>query len=210
MPSWSEPLVTEEAYRARVESRDVGAAGGPLQAQLNAVADHLQDRLGRRFGRTDSDEYRYFTPASRYSVRLDDLVSLADDGFAVDSSGDGTYDAVDADDFVLLPRNAAAYGKPYLRAELKRATSYDIVTGGGGAWPTRPEAIRVYGIWGWPTVPGAFVELVVLTTRQLRDLQRHGLTTTAQSIDTAVQMAPGASSLMKDLRKGLGRKEFVL
>lgn len=208
--SWSEPLVTPEDYGSRVDSRDQGAPRGPLQAQLNAVADHLQARLGRRFGRTDADELRYFTPSSFFSVRLDDLVSLADDGFAVDSSGDGVYDALDADDFVLLPRNAAAYGQPYLRAELKRTTSFDIVTGGFGAWPTRPDAIRVNGIWGWPATPGAFVELVVMTTRQLRDLQRHGLTTTANSIDTAVQMAPGASSLMKDLRKGLGRKAFVL
>lgn len=187
-------------YFDRIESKDRSKAA-IVDAQLKGVTEYLCQRIGRNLVKAGADETRYYTPTTRYKARIDDLVSIT--SLAVDLDGLNVYGtSISASYYRLLPTNAPADGKPYTHVELL-STASDF-------YPAYTDSIKVVGAFGQIETPDIFKDLVTLTTRQLRDLGHDGITITVQSIEQAVQMAPGASSLMRDIRASLGRVRMAM
>lgn len=178
------------------------ADASTVDRQLKAVTEYLCQRIGRRLvAAGDDDETRYYTPTTAYKVRIDDLVEIT--SLALDLAGGVDYDTpVDAGDYRLLPVNAAADEQPY--------THIEMLTTGANPFPGYTDSVKVVGRFGQVETPEIFKELVTLTTRQLRDLGHMGILITTQSIDQAVQLAPGASALMRDIRASLGRVKMSM
>ena len=119
----------------------------------------------RQFGKVDEVEDRYYTARLRgYGVPVrgqwvcdvDDIVSVVGLIVACDS-GTGSY--VEVAGTLLLPRNAAAEGRPF-----------ELVSFAGSLLPLPPpwaEAVRVTAWWGWPEVPQAIHEAAMLQASRL-------------------------------------------
>lgn len=106
---------------------------------ITTVSRNIDHHCGRQFGKVAVAEVRYFTPqydrperawfASVHDVQ--DVTGLT----ITDSDGD----LVDADNYTLLPRNAAVMGRPYERVKIDRSTG----------------EIGMSALWGWNAVPAA-------------------------------------------------------
>lgn len=108
-----------------------------LATWVTTVSRNIDDHCGRQFGQVDAAEERYYTPVyDRHEcasfVDIDDLQDITD-LTVEDSSG------VAVTDYVLLPRNAAAKGRPYEQLRLADFTG----------------EIAVSARWGWSAVPAA-------------------------------------------------------
>lgn len=196
-------------YFSRIGSSDRSAAA-IVDAQLKGVTEYLCRRLGRQFTQSETAEVRYFTATNPTQIVIDDYVSIS--ALAIDALGGDDYaTTVASGDYVKTPENALAWGEPYKGIRL--LTSASIITG-TSYFPTRADgyhaSVKVTGIFGWPATPDAFKDLVVMVTRQLRDLQKDGITITSQVGDSAVQLAPGASSLMKDIKNAYTRVRMAM
>lgn len=105
---------------------------------ITTASRNVDDFCGRQFGKVDAPETRYYTPVYDRAERvwfatIDDLQDTS--GLAVtDSEGN----AVDSADYTLLPRNAAAKGKPYERLKLTVCTGE---LGALAAWGWNPGAV---------------------------------------------------------------------
>lgn len=109
---------------------------------------------------------------------------------------------------LLLPRNAASHGEPYTSIQLKDGATI-------GYWPSYvyPERqdVAITGIWGWPVaIPGPIREATVLIFRQIRDLQKSGMTMQLEALDQQIRFVPGASTILKDLQNQYRRRGMVM
>ena len=120
-----------------------------LAIWITTVSRNVDDFCGRQFGQVDAPEERYYTPvydrpAGAWFAVIDDLQDVtglevvAEDGTAVT-------------DYVLLPRNAAAEGRPYERLRLSTCT--------GEIAPT--------ALWGWTATPAACTSGLLLQAARL-------------------------------------------
>jgi hypothetical protein len=111
-----------------------------LALWITTVSRNVDDFCGRQFGQVEAAEDRYYPTVYDRCERawfayLDDVqdttgLTLADtDGTAVDSA-----------DYTLLPRNAAAKGRPYERVKLT-------------AWAG--GELTGHALWGWSAQPAA-------------------------------------------------------
>lgn len=236
--AWDDPYCSEEEFGERTPGRDssnTARLGPQLRAVSRYLDVALAGRKDqpRRFNRSAAGVIRYFDgppaadvdlwpyaggdyPAGYLEHRilpLGDFVDLT--ALVLDTDGDGGYATTvdigthDIDgvwqldgDAIPYPLNAAQDGRAYTGVLLRRS-----VTALAG-FPPYPALVKATGTWGWPSVPEALRELTALVTRQLRDLQRDGLTMTTANIDQAVQMAPGAGALLNDLKRQLGNKRI--
>lgn len=179
-----------QAYRDRAGHH--GSGDDPvITTQLDAVIRLLGRRLGRNFLPGTVGDIRYYTRTTPMRVTIDDFSAIT--AVAVDLEGGSDYETTITSTYWYgAPYNAAAEGMPYTQIELR----HDTPT----VFPAYRHSIKVTGTTGFAETPAAVRELAILVTRQLRDLQRTGITVTAQAVDSAVQLAPGASGLMKDIR----------
>ncbi|HEY5880107.1 MAG TPA: hypothetical protein VIU11_14450 [Nakamurella sp.] len=119
----------------------------------------------RQFGQTDAVEDRYFTASRRgydtpvrgqWVALVDDIATAVGLVVAADG-GSGAYTPVEGT--TLLPRNAAAHGRP--------ATA---ILFAGSSMPTPPasaDAVKVTGTWGWPAIPTAIHEACLMQSSRL-------------------------------------------
>lgn len=203
------PALGAQEYFTRIGSAS-RADAAIVDAQLKGVTEYLCRRLGRQFTQSATAEARYFTATNPSHIVIDDYVSIS--ALALDLLGGDDYaTTVASGDYVKTPENALAHGEPYKGIRL--LTSASIITG-PSYFPVRGNgyiaSVKVTGIYGWPETPEAFKDLVVMVTRQLRDLQHDGITMTSQVGDSAVQLAPGASSLMRDLKNAYTRVRMAM
>ena len=118
----------------------------PLEAAITAASRMIDDYTGRFFyadGTSAAPVYRYYTPYNDYSQAVDDFVSIT--AIATDENLDQTYGtAWSATDFLIEPKNNVRRGWPYNR----------LIAIGRYIWPSGlPQAVRVYGVWGWLATP---------------------------------------------------------
>lgn len=119
-----------------------------------AAASRAIDRTTRRqFGVVDVPVARFYTARhdaalGRLVVDLDDLMSTTGLVVEVDTEGDGTYaGTIAAADYTLMPRNAAADGRPWTLLSPSGDSTVGLSTVEG--------AVRITALWGWSSVPPA-------------------------------------------------------
>jgi hypothetical protein len=105
---------------------------------VTAASRAIDRHTGRQFGRAATTETRYYTATwrtekQRWVAAIDDLMSSASLTVTVDGSA--------VTGAVLLPRNAAAEGRPWTHIVLP-----------DGTWPTDTD-IGVFEQFGWLAIP---------------------------------------------------------
>ncbi len=120
----------------------------------------------------------------------------------VDTNGDFTYNLTLAitTDFFTGPSDALA---ALLTPEELPATFLDINPNSANilGWPDRDRSVQVTAKWGWPAIPVAIQKGVIAITKQVRDATTQPFTLTLESLETQIQMSPGASAVLKELTK---------
>lgn len=139
---------------------------------VSRAIDLAAGRLRRFY---QSTETRYYTPDEFYSwgthrynynlwrgenrLEIDDLTSCTT--LQVDTAGDGSYTTtwVEGTDFFLDPPNATLDGQPFTEV-LVRAR-------GGRFFPSVQRAVKITGVFGWPTVPPQVSQYAKIFASQL-------------------------------------------
>ena len=199
---------TAAQYRSAVGMLDTSDDAEVLE-QLTAVSRVLEQEVGRIFNQSAAT--RYFDGNGRARLYVDDLASVDADGLQVDENVDGTYetkfDPATETWSALGPYNASERVRPYRFVDLLPLSGNSTLT----VWPRGVRNVAVVGTWGWPTaVPTAIREVVITLTRQLRELQRQGLTFATQGLETQLQMTPGAWPLIQNIKRQYGRNMPVV
>lgn len=125
-----------------------------IQDVLDSTSRWVDEYCARHFWQDGSagggEVARTFAACHQRAVDLysfADLVSVSE--LATDESGDGTYGTVwTSADYQLQPVNRPT-GRPYTRIEAVAGRLFPIRHAAG----TRPDRVRVTGVWGWPAVP---------------------------------------------------------
>ena len=213
--AYTKAYATVDEYRTRTNSTvKTAEATEELTAQLAAMARLIEREVGddrdqpRTFHRTEKGTVRYVDGTSDAALRIDDLVALDANGIAIDTARDGTFTTtfgLAAPWCVATPDQAEAMGTPYTGLELLPYPAAPVI-----AWPAGRRTVRLTGTWGWPAVPPIIVELNVMLTRQLRDLQQAGVTRAIEAVETQLQFAPGAFPLMRDAKRQYARRVPVI
>ena len=167
---WAPPYATPNELASFVRIDDA-ADEVVITAAIEAASrmiDHACDPSPghvRQFGKVDTAEDRYYTASVRgyatpvrgqWVAQLDDLASVA--GLVVQVFGTGGA-WVPVTGIALLPRNAAARGRPFT-----------AVGFAGSSCPIPPETadgVRVTGEWGWPAVPDTIREACLIQSSRL-------------------------------------------
>ena len=126
-----------------------------LQSVLDATDALIDNYTDRAAGFGTASQTRYYTAEDFSYVLVDDLVSVTT--LTTDDNGDGTYETTwtAGTDYVLAPANNALDGWPYTSIETS-------VT-----WPRNfPKAVyravKVIGVFGWPSVPSAVKQAAII------------------------------------------------
>lgn len=145
---------------------------------ITAVSRNVDDFCGRQFGQVAAAEDRYYTPVwdrpqAAWVCEIDDLQDTT--GLTFKDQNGTAIPAATANSagYTLLPRNAAAKGRPYERVKLSGLVGG--VTGwvwGVQGWPG--GELTAHGVWGWtagtagPTIAktGLFLQAARLEARR--------------------------------------------
>jgi hypothetical protein len=124
---------------------------------VTTVSRNVDDFCGRQFGKVASAEDRYYPtfydrPEGAWFAELDDLQDTTGLTFADKNGTAVTVATTTADGYTLLPRNAAAKGKPYERVKLTGWTGGELTA---------------HGLWGWTAVPSAVKSGIFLQAARL-------------------------------------------
>lgn len=206
----SDPYADLDTYKARVNKTSDGDDTA-IEAELLAVSDYVDRKLRvaelyfASSGATDTTRhldglspYRrragYVDPAPelwlRAAGRQHCLRTVS--SVEVDLSGDGTFTAIPAADYRLLPVDGDVH------------TSLEIYRSKSSRWPHGVASVKVAGTWGYAATPGAVVDLVVMATDAILRLEEAGPLLTYDQIDTAVSLAPGLVTRVRDLQDHYG------
>jgi hypothetical protein len=156
--------------------------------------------IRRRFyADADALQVRYYTPLSRRSIVIDDLITIT--SLKTDPSGQGAFDVTWTlnTDFNLTPLNAAADGRPFERI---------VVHPRGYYWfPIEyPRSVQVTGKFGWATTPQAIIEATgLLAARILKRKREAPLGIVGSHDGIAMQIArtdPDIPLLIKPFMRG--------
>lgn len=159
-----------------------------LQTWITTVSGNVNDHCGRQFGQVDAPEVRYYAPSydrhhGAWFVDVDDvqdvtgMTVIAENGAAVTG-------------YTLLPRNAAAEGRPYERLKL----------------PTATGEVAASARWGWTTVPaavstGMFLQSARLAARRDSPFGIAGSPSEGSEIRLLAQLDPDFRTSLKPLRR---------
>lgn len=116
----------------------IGDDATEIAEKITAASRAVDEWCNRQFGKVDAPAQRFYESGSAYVLDCQWVVDVDDvqdvTGLAV------TVDGTTVTGWTLLPRNAAADGKPYTRLRLA----------------DRPDGeIAVTALWGWSEVPAA-------------------------------------------------------
>ncbi len=125
--------------------------------------------ITRRF--YQATETRYYTPDdfwnNRYGwwytrdirIEIDDLTSAS--SVTIDTAGDGSYNTtwVEGTDFFFDPPNALLDDKPYTEMVLRLFA--------GRYFPAIQRAVKITGVFGWPSVPPEVSQYAMIFAAQL-------------------------------------------
>lgn len=143
--TWAPDYVTSTKLKDYLGMTD-NADDAFIAVWITTVSRNVDDLCGRQFGKVDAAEDRYYTPVwdrpeQAWFAEIDDLQDLT--GLTI-TADDGTAVAVQTstvDGYQLLPRNAAARGRPYERVKLKVNTG-EITMNGLPGWTAVPSAVE--------------------------------------------------------------------
>lgn len=137
--AWAPDYATLAAFKSylRIPADDV-VDDAELALAITTASREIDGDAGRQFGVVAAPEAREYEPywdkgSSTLMVDVDDFQSVT--GLVV--VVDGTV--VDSGDYVKLPRNAAAKGRPWERLRFTELSSGELAT--------------VTAPWGWTAVP---------------------------------------------------------
>jgi len=131
-----------------------------LAAVLSSVSRQVEGYCGRVFTLSASAT-RTFTARSLQTCAVDDLVSVTT--LTTDEDALRTYATTWASGtYELWPYNAATAPEPQPYLELRVTRPED-----GYYFPTYARCVQVTGVWGWPAVPVAVNEAVLLQAARI-------------------------------------------
>jgi Phage gp6-like head-tail connector protein len=160
--AWAPDYCTASELKAFVRIDDA-ADDAQIGLAIAAASRAIDRTTGRQFGLVAAAEARYYTarydPAyERWSVPVDDLMTVTGLLVAFDEEEDGTY-STDITVHALRPSNAAAKARPWTELVVRPASTVQ---------PTALESgVKVTGRWGWTTVPDAVKEACLLQASRL-------------------------------------------
>jgi hypothetical protein len=137
--AWAPDYAEHELVKKYMDADDtIGDIDLFVSMWTTAVSRNVDDFCGRQFGRVDALEPRYYTPVwdreeGAWYATIDDVQDLTD----LTVSGEDDVE-ITAAGYTLLPRNAAARGRPYERLRYTGAA---------------PGELEVWAWWGWTAVP---------------------------------------------------------
>lgn len=228
MAAVTDAYATAAEYKARVGQS--GSGSDTEIAAILAAVSRLLDQRTERFFTVDASDVVRLYDGSKAVPRTANAEDLGLFSRSVASSSDGTrlyiddlsasptsvkvdlnadYDYSDDNEtltegthFWCGPANADKGPEP------KPYRFLDIVPGNGrlARWPDQLRSVQVTGKFGWPAVPGAIREATIMVTRELFDLEKGGFTLTVQNVDQAVNLAPKAFSIVRDIEERYGRR----
>lgn len=113
-----------------------------IEQWITTVSRNVDDHCGRQFGKVNAAEDRWYPTEwdrvnQAYFAQIDDIQDLTGLTF---SDCDGNE--VDAADYVLLPRNAAARARPYERVKLTSWPGGELTMNGLPGWNETPASIK--------------------------------------------------------------------
>lgn len=154
--TWAPDYVTSAELKGYAKIPD-NADDAFIALWITTVSRNVDDYCGRQFGQTAAAETRYYTPVYDRHERawfadVDDVQDVT--GLTVTDQNGTTVPALTSTvaGYQLLPRNAAAKGKPYERLRLT------VCTG----------EIGVNVKFGWTSVPSAVKTGVLLQGNRLK------------------------------------------
>ena len=196
--------ISAEDFRARI-SKTVTTDDGILDDILKGVSRLIDRECGRFFGKDALVIVRTYDGNGQARLYIDDIASTTGLIVKVDLDGDYAYGGDNetltiSTHFWPGPPNAA------LGPEAKPYRYLEVVPNNGrlGVWPEQVRAVQVTAIFGWPAVPGAIVDAVVMVAHEITDLEQAGMTAALQNIDTAVNLSPVAFSIVQRIKREYG------
>lgn len=128
-----------------------------LETVIEGVSRLIDEECARHF--YSVTETRYFTPEQSTRLSVDDIASSSGITIYTDEDQDGDYEISWASsDFILLPSNQEAKGRPYTFIERHPSGLY--------SFPLAREAVKVTAAWGWPAVPKNIVLACLLQSNR--------------------------------------------
>jgi len=207
-------------YRSHIGKSETAEDATVLSPALAAVSRLLDKQTGRFFTKDALALARVFSGLDAMRLYLPDIASLTGLIVKVDLNAD--WDYVDADEtltkdthFFVGPENADKGPEPQPWRWL------DIVPNNGrldrwrrNVWGEDAAQVlrfvEVTALWGWPAVPGAIREATILITREILDLEKSGFSLALQNIDTAVNLAPAAFSIVQRIKREYGNTSLFV
>lgn len=129
-----------------------------IDINIDAASRAVDGYKGTRYYSTAETRY-YTADPTDTSISIDDLNTLT--AVTVDTDGDGTYETawVNGTDFVLLPANAAADGRPW--------NTVSLLEQGNQRFPSFQNAVKVQGSFGWASTPTLAKQAAILLANKL-------------------------------------------
>lgn len=160
---------------------------------ITTVSRNVDDFCGRQFGQVATAEDRFYTPVydrpkGKWICEIDDLQDTT--GLTVEDE-DGNAIALHTstvDGYTLLPRNAAAKGRPYEQLQLDSATG-DLVVNGKYGWSSQPAAVST----------GMFLQAARLNARRRSPFGIAGSPSEGSEIRLLAQLDPDFRTALKPL-----------
>ncbi|MGH9252077.1 MAG: hypothetical protein ACRD0W_21550 [Acidimicrobiales bacterium] len=134
-----------------------------IDQAITAASRGIDNYCERHFWQTAAGTARVFDACDKWTLHIDDLVSIAE--LATDDGFDGTFGTVwVASDYQLLPLNPEAAPEPrpfdQIHAVASRAFPQPLTHN------TRSGLVRVTGVWGWPAVPEGVIQACLLVVNR--------------------------------------------
>lgn len=156
--TWAPDYLELETLRRYLEIDDT-SEDVFLQMWITTVSRNVDTATGRQFGKVTIAEERYYDPVydrvtGRWYAAIDDLQDLT--GLAVEDDRGTVHtpatSSTSTSGYMLLPRNAAARGRPYERIMINASGQRELA---------------ITGLWGWNAQPAAVSTGMLLQANRL-------------------------------------------
>jgi hypothetical protein len=162
--AWAPDYCTSAELKSflRIEEDDT-VDDAQVALAVTAASRGIDLHTRRQFGNTGTAQDRYYTASwdrrrSRWTVAIDDLMTVAGLTVAYDVDDDATYSAV-IDSYQLKDVNAAVEGRPWTKI---------VVHPGSSVLPGALEdGVEVHAVFGWTSVPTTIKEACLLQASRL-------------------------------------------
>ncbi len=149
--------VDTDALKASLTLAGTTYADDDLDAVAAAASGAIEQAQGRTYGKSGTDETRFFASVAKGPLYIDDLAALT--SVRVDYAGAAEWqDWTLNEHFALGPSNASLLRQPYTH----------LTSLAGHYFPRgRFGMVEVVGKFGWPAVPPQITEAATLLATQL-------------------------------------------